>query len=386
MPTPVLITDLTVIASTNSPAGSEAPSGLDDIQRAHAAFIAQLRDGKGFSKPVTLVSAATTDIGLQSSLAVDISGTTTITSFGLNYNGPRFLRFTGALLLTHNVTTLNLAGGANITTTAGDSCIAYPNAAASGWLVVAFTRAAGYASIGELQAQTFTAFTTAGTATAYTLTPSPAITAYTAGQRFRIKVSVTNGLASTLAVSGLAATGLRVYDGAGNKVAPSTASMVLDMLLDIEHDGTHWVILSRLPLNSEVSLHGANSFGSTNLAIGRMINATTTGSDITYADSATLGATLTANVAGKYAVTYTAAITGSAYAGISLNSSQLTTGIQLITAADRKANTVNIAGEPACAQWTGQIAAGGVIRMHRGASAGDNGFPERATFTMTRVG
>ena len=46
MPAPTLITDLSTTAASNSPAGSETPSVLDDVQRAHAAFIAQLRDNK----------------------------------------------------------------------------------------------------------------------------------------------------------------------------------------------------------------------------------------------------------------------------------------------------------------------------------------------------
>lgn len=45
MPIPTLITDLSTTASSNSPAGSDSPATLDDIQRAHASFIAQLRDG-----------------------------------------------------------------------------------------------------------------------------------------------------------------------------------------------------------------------------------------------------------------------------------------------------------------------------------------------------
>jgi hypothetical protein len=52
MPAPALITDLSRVAASNSPAGSEAPSVLDDVQRAHASFIAQLRDGEGFTAPV----------------------------------------------------------------------------------------------------------------------------------------------------------------------------------------------------------------------------------------------------------------------------------------------------------------------------------------------
>ena len=46
MPVPTLITELSTTIASNSPPGSESPSSLDDYQRAHAAFIAQLRDGK----------------------------------------------------------------------------------------------------------------------------------------------------------------------------------------------------------------------------------------------------------------------------------------------------------------------------------------------------
>jgi hypothetical protein len=89
-----------------------------------------------------LASAATTDIGLQNTNFLRVTGTTTITSFGTNYNGPRFLRFAGALTLT-NSATLILPGAANITTVAGDTLIVIPKATAGtadGWQVVAYQR------------------------------------------------------------------------------------------------------------------------------------------------------------------------------------------------------------------------------------------------------
>jgi hypothetical protein len=138
MPLPTVITDLSQTAGSNYPAGSDSPNVVDNTLRAHASFIAMLRDGQQFTDPVTLASAATADIGAQTSLMVDISGTTTITSFGTNYNGPRFIRFTGALTLTHNATTLILPGAQNITTTAGDTCIVYPTAAGTGWVVTKY--------------------------------------------------------------------------------------------------------------------------------------------------------------------------------------------------------------------------------------------------------
>lgn len=92
-----------------------------------------------------LASAATTDIGAQLTNFLRITGTTTITSFGTNYKGPRFLRFAGAVTLT-NGAALTLPGGANITTAAGDCCIVIPRATlgtADGWQVMAYQGASG---------------------------------------------------------------------------------------------------------------------------------------------------------------------------------------------------------------------------------------------------
>jgi hypothetical protein len=94
--------------------------------------------------PQNLASAATTDIGAQNSVFLNITGTTTITSFGTNYNGPRYIRFDGALTLTHNATTLILPGAANITTAAGDSAIVIPSGSpANGWRVAGYQKADG---------------------------------------------------------------------------------------------------------------------------------------------------------------------------------------------------------------------------------------------------
>jgi len=90
-----------------------------------------------------LASAATTDIGAQLTNFLRITGSTTITSFGANYKGPRFLRFEGAVTLT-NGSALTLPGGANITTAAGDCLIVIPRATlgtADGWQVVAYQSA-----------------------------------------------------------------------------------------------------------------------------------------------------------------------------------------------------------------------------------------------------
>lgn len=134
--------------TANLPMGSFVLTGLG----AGAANGQSLRYEQLFSQgaPTDIASAATTDIGAVRSNFLTVTGTTGITSLGTNYNGPKMLRFTGALTLTHNATTLILPGAANFTTVAGDTCIAIPKSTASGtadgWNLVQFTRASGVPS------------------------------------------------------------------------------------------------------------------------------------------------------------------------------------------------------------------------------------------------
>lgn len=95
-----------------------------------------------------------------------------------------------------------------------------------------------------LQKQTYTAFTTAGAAPNFTLTPTPAITAYAAGQRFRVKFHAAGTGADVLNVSGLGNKSLKQYDSNGAKVA---AVIAANQLTDVEYDGTDLVILDHLP-------------------------------------------------------------------------------------------------------------------------------------------
>lgn len=71
---------------------------------------------------VTIASASTVNIGAAVSNDLIISGTTTITAFDTIAAGAmRKVKFTGALTLTHNATSLILPGSANITTANGDT-------------------------------------------------------------------------------------------------------------------------------------------------------------------------------------------------------------------------------------------------------------------------
>jgi hypothetical protein len=89
-----------------------------------------------------IASAATTDIGVQNTNFLRVTGNTTITSFGTNYRGPRFLVFEQNITLT-NSSTLVLPGGANLAVTAGDALIVIPGATlgtADKWVVVAYCK------------------------------------------------------------------------------------------------------------------------------------------------------------------------------------------------------------------------------------------------------
>lgn len=102
---------------------------------------------------------------------------------------------------------------------------------------------AGDASQSSIQAQTYTAFTTGGTSTAYTLTPTPAITANTAGQRFRVKFNAAAGASPTLAVSGQSALPLKYKDSTGTLQAIASPQAPINWTADVESDGANWVVL-----------------------------------------------------------------------------------------------------------------------------------------------
>lgn len=98
-----------------------------------------------------VASSATADIGIVNSNFIRITGTTTITSLGTNYRGPKFVRFSDALILTHNSSTLILPGGVNITTSAGDMAIFVPKGNPSdGWNCVVYQYATGQKITGNL--------------------------------------------------------------------------------------------------------------------------------------------------------------------------------------------------------------------------------------------
>lgn len=85
-----------------------------------------------------------------------------------------------------------------------------------------------------------------GSSTAYAITPVPAITTYTAGQRFTFKAANTNTtIGPTLNVSGLGAKNLRKLDGA---TVLAIGDIVAGQIIEAEYDGTNMQVLSPVAL------------------------------------------------------------------------------------------------------------------------------------------
>lgn len=101
-----------------------------------------------YSKGSDIASATTTDIGAATGDFVDITGTTTITGLGTITAGiERTVRFTGALILTHNSVSLILPGAANITTASGDTAI-FRSLGSGNWVCISYKKANGTAIVG----------------------------------------------------------------------------------------------------------------------------------------------------------------------------------------------------------------------------------------------
>lgn len=96
-----------------------------------------------------------------------------------------------------------------------------------------------------------------------------------------------------------------------------------------------WAVAGSIQ-SSQVVADSPNGHGSSNTKLRRWTNTTTTGTDITYADSATAGGSFTVNTAGWYVVSYwDSCTTAAAHIGLSLNTAQGTVSITGITTANR---------------------------------------------------
>lgn len=163
----IIKTDSTTNLVTIDANGSETIDGaLTFVLREQWSSVTLICDGSNWNAVYsrrsmtgginTIASATTTDIGSLGTNLVAISGTTTITGLGSSaslFNPMYFVRFTDALLLTRNATSLILPGGASITTAAGDAMIA-EYLGSGNWRVHSYMPALGYVRTDK--ANTFT--------------------------------------------------------------------------------------------------------------------------------------------------------------------------------------------------------------------------------------
>lgn len=178
MTTPASMSELSTTAASNNPAGSDAPSTIDDQIRALAAIVRQ-----NVTKGSDIASASAITIPASGNYFV-VTGTTGITSITDTnswYGREVVLKFSGALTITHSAN-LILPGAANITTVSGDVAC-FVSESSGVWRCSSYTKYSGtYAVAG------------ATTSSALTMATSRLLGRTTAGTGAIEEISVGSGL------------------------------------------------------------------------------------------------------------------------------------------------------------------------------------------------
>lgn len=113
------------------------------------------------------------------------------------------------------------------------------------------------ASVGQVQGESFIwCGTSGGSANAQTLSPSPAITAYAAGQRFSFIAGYTSSSAATLNVSGLGAKNIYY---APTKSALKGNEIIAGAIYSVIYDGTQFLLMNTLATGTFTNDQNANN-------------------------------------------------------------------------------------------------------------------------------
>lgn len=187
MPVPSSMGDLSVTESSNSPSGSDAIStGLDNYLRAIQAIVRSTNH-----KGADIASAASVAIGASAGEFVTVTGTTTITSFDSVSAGiVRTVHFSDALTIT-NSSNIQMPGGVNYTTTAGDVAV-FRSLGSGQWRCVSLLRYQNPAptEIPALQRLTKTSTTSRTSTTIPAVDPDLASFTIEATKSYRFKLSL----------------------------------------------------------------------------------------------------------------------------------------------------------------------------------------------------
>lgn len=100
-----------------------------------------------------------------------------------------------------------------------------------------------YVTMGQYQDNDTVFMITTGTVNAYVATPSPAITAYSTGQKFNFKISDTNTGSSTVNVSAIGTKSIRKQ----GDLHLDKADLVADRIYEFIYDGTNFQVLNPSP-------------------------------------------------------------------------------------------------------------------------------------------
>lgn len=206
--------------------------------------------------PVTLASASTVNIGAAASDNIIISGTTTITAFDNVNNGiKRWVRFSGALTLTYNATSLILPGAANISTAANDTA-EFISLGGGNWQCIRYTKA----SVAPYSGAVSGGITWTKKTSAYTANDKDGVMADTSGGAWILKLpsSPTAGMQVYIVDNaGSWATNNLTVDPQDATIASQSAGATL--VMDVKgayvafvHDGTNWDVYSLANSSSAV--------------------------------------------------------------------------------------------------------------------------------------
>lgn len=146
-----------------------------------------------------------------------------------------------------------------------------------------------------------------------------------------------------------------------------------------------WISAIADPVGDEhVTVTTGNGNGSPSTKIRRFTTTqSSAGADIVYADSATDGGSFTIATGGEgfYSISYQDASGGNFAMGVSVNSSQLSTDVSAITAADRllffRSNSAGVSGSVSGVFY---LEAGDVIRAHGGITSSANPPSETSAY------
>lgn len=94
----------------------------------------------------------------------------------------------------------------------------------------------------NVQAQTGVAYTTGGSSTAFTLTPTPALAALVENQEFDVEFHTAAGATPTLTISGLTAKNLKYRDSTGTLTAVTSTQVPSGWRSKVTYDGTDYIV------------------------------------------------------------------------------------------------------------------------------------------------